>query len=108
MLRGIKKQALTTSGLRKKILPGLLVFVVLSLLILQVFVSNWLATSGLEISEIDHDIQNLTAENADLRQQIASASSLTTLRTKAADLGFIYPARPVFFNKEPVVALDLK
>ncbi|RJR15544.1 hypothetical protein C4579_01875 [Candidatus Microgenomates bacterium] len=89
-------------------LPRLLTIISVVLMVLQVIVSNRLANMGLQISQTDTEIQSITQENTDLRQKIASASSLLTLEEKAQELGFVIPSQPVYLSKDLPVALDLR
>lgn len=76
------------------------------LLLLQVIVSNTLATAGMEMSEIEKDISKFSYENGLLEEKIASASSLMTLSTKAKEIGFTKTASPIFLARDLPVALD--
>jgi len=88
-------------------LPSLLGGLVIVLLILQVIVSNRLATTGLKISQIETNIEKLRQGNADLNQQIASASALLTIQDEAKKLGFVKTSKPVYLSQDLPVALDL-
>lgn len=88
--------------------PRLLGAVALSLIVIQVIISNQLATTGLHSAEVETKIQTFVSENADLRQQIASASALRTIESKAHELGFTHPVKPVYLSTDLPVALDLR
>lgn len=79
--------------------------IVCFLLFLQVVVSNRLATAGYEISQIDTEIETTTEQNELLKEQIASASALTTLKSEAEKLGFNKSVTPAFLKPALPVAL---
>jgi cell division protein FtsL len=81
---------------------------VIILLILQVVVSNRLATTGIKIAKIETDIEQLTQENADIKQQIASASALRTIQSKAKQLGFTQTVKPIYLDSAPKVAIGMQ
>lgn len=88
-------------------MPTFLGVIVMMLLFLQVMVSNRLATVGTSIAKIEKDVQQLNEENIDLRQKIASNSSLLVIENKAKLLGFTTEVKPIYISREPSVAFDL-
>ena len=70
------------------------------LVVVQIVAINELAGVGGDIGSLDADIARLTDEHDVLSQQVASASSLTTLFQKAATAGFVAP------KKANIIALD--
>lgn len=66
---------------------------VISLFFTQLVFANGLSTGGLKLAEIEDGIKKLEAENRILKNQIATESSLSTLSTKADDLGFKNPLK---------------
>lgn len=60
----------------------------LVLLFLEIWAVNRLATYGDQIQEIQNAKMSLQLENQVLENQIAENSSLVTVETKAASLGF--------------------
>lgn len=93
---------------RKSVLPFFLGIIVLGLLVAQVIVSNRLATSGLKITDLENEISDLNQANSLYTEKIASASALTTLRSKAKELGFVKNISPVYFSRDVPVAFDLR
>ncbi len=93
---------------KKTRLPKLLIALIIGLLVIQVVVSNRLATSGLKIVQMETDIGRLNQENGDIRQEIASASALLTITEKAKALGFIKKAQPLFISVIQPVALNIQ
>ncbi len=84
----------------------LLVFIGV-LLLLQIIVSNSLATIGLQMAQIDQNMRSLISENADIKEQITSFSAFTAVGNKASELGFIKPVTPRYFSNQPDVAVDI-
>ena len=66
--------------------------IITTLLFTQLVFANNLATDGQKLSEVEDEIQKLTAENTSLKVQIATESSLSNLAKKAAELGFSKPS----------------
>ncbi|KKP59194.1 MAG: hypothetical protein UR52_C0010G0007 [Candidatus Gottesmanbacteria bacterium GW2011_GWA1_34_13] len=102
--------------LRKKIviqhqakLPirAFLVGFILLLLILQVVVSNRIAISGNQITQIEQKLDGLKQSNNNLGEKIASASSLTVIREKSLSLGFTKNITPYYVSTNLPVALEL-
>ncbi|HCM37686.1 MAG: hypothetical protein UV61_C0002G0239 [Candidatus Gottesmanbacteria bacterium GW2011_GWB1_43_11] len=82
--------------------------VVVVLLLIQVIVSNRLATSGHDITRIEQEIQTVNEENQLYAEKIASASALMAIADKAKQLGFVTPVNPIFLTRDLPVALNLQ
>lgn len=86
-----------------KILP----VVAVALMVLELVVTNELATLGNKVKAIEVKIESLQEENELLSQEVASSSSLVTIATRAKDLGFIKSSSTVSFAPEQLpVALN--
>ena len=88
----------------KLILKGLgilLPIVALVLLVSQVVVSNELATLGKKLGKIDYQISLESDVHEALTAEVASASSLMTVRERATAMGFVEP------NAKQIVHLSL-
>ena len=70
-----------------KSLPGLVIILV----IMEILWSNALVGSGKHVTSVDLEIMSLKEANEQLSQQIASASSLSTITVKATEMGFVEP-----------------
>lgn len=92
----------------KRRLPLLVGASVIALLITQIIVSNSLATTGSGVSQTEKEIQDLKDENALLREHIASAAALLTVKEKAKELGLVMSSKPVYLESEADVARLLK
>lgn len=58
----------------------------------QLVFANGLATDGQKIAQIEAEIQELEAENTNLKVEIAKKSSLASLSQKAQEEGFKKPS----------------
>lgn len=79
------------------------------LLIFQVIISNELATLGKQMGQLDTAVRLESDVKESLAIQVASASSLLTLRERATVAGFIEPTNKQIMNltlQVPVAALD--
>lgn len=73
----------------------LIITIIISLSVVQVTVSNNLSTTGVELAKIEEKIIAYKKKNALLRQKLLAASSLDTIASKAAEMGFVEEkARP--------------
>lgn len=81
------------------------------LVVFQVYMTNRLVAAGKELRSVESAISQAREENERLVTEVASASSLLTLRQKAAEYGFVEPSRdkiltfpetlPVAFQPQP-------
>lgn len=58
------------------------------LAIIKIAVATTYTTAGVELSSLDTEIKNLQKDNSILREQIYEQSSLFTIASKAAAMGF--------------------
>ncbi|MBI4067503.1 hypothetical protein HY407_03895 [Candidatus Gottesmanbacteria bacterium] len=85
--------------MKKKItFRPILILFYLSLAIVQVYILNSISTYGGKLNDIDNEIRLVEDNNDILAENIASASSVTTLYNKAKMLGFV--------TNPPVLSLD--
>lgn len=68
---------------------GFLITVIIMLSVVKTFVSNRISTSGLELGQIDAQINSLQTENAILSEKYYTLASLTTIASEAAGMGFV-------------------
>jgi hypothetical protein len=66
-------------------------FIVVLLIVSEIFVTNELAARGREVGLRDSDIERLIEENSLLREEIASSSSLIAVLIRANEAGFHDP-----------------
>ena len=75
-----------------KSIPG----IVILLVVIEILWSNTLVVPGKQVSSIDLEIVSIRQANEQLAQQVASASSLTTIAVKAIEMGFVEPTGKQF------------
>lgn len=71
---------------------GFITLITLSILgvcaMFQLFITHRLSTAGIELTEIENQVQSLSKENEELRHTIASHSSLMAVSARAQAMGF--------------------
>ncbi|OGH33952.1 MAG: hypothetical protein A3J69_01900 [Candidatus Levybacteria bacterium RIFCSPHIGHO2_02_FULL_42_12] len=55
----------------------------------QVVISNWLSTTGITLGAIEDELKQYKEKNALLEERFLHASSLTSIASTAAELGFV-------------------
>jgi len=71
------------------------------LIVIEIILTNQLVGGGREVRSVDMTIDALRQENALLSQRVASASSLMTVAVRAAEQGFVPPAKSQFLTLNP-------
>lgn len=71
---------------------SILVCIIIIVSIMQVVVSNSIATAGVELSKIEIELARYKSENVVLREKLLMSLSLFHISSRAADLGFV-PSR---------------
>lgn len=74
---------------RQSLVIMLAIFIIILLSIWQVVVSNRLSTAGILVGKIEDEISFYEKENALLAEELFLASSLQSLASRAASLGFV-------------------
>jgi cell division protein FtsL len=67
----------------------IIISIIVGLSIIQVSVSNSLSTTGIELAKIEEQIEAYKKENAQLSEEVLTASSFNTIASKAATMGFV-------------------
>lgn len=86
-------------------------YVVIVLSVIELIVSNQFVGSGKLIRSVDISIDAIRSENEQLQQQVASASSLLTIHSRAMEIGFIDPKPSQYLTIAPsndTVAYNVK
>ncbi len=78
------------------------------LIVIQVVVSNELASLGKKLGKLDTEISFAQDVYADLSTQVASASSLAALRERAIGMGFREPTQAQIVALTPEVPVALR
>lgn len=74
---------------RQSLVIMLAIFIIILLSIWQVVVSNRLSTAGILVGKIEDEISFYEKENALLAEELFLASSLQSIASRAASLGFV-------------------
>lgn len=81
-------------------------FMVLILALVQLFVSQRLATAGEEVRQLETEAAQLENENRILADEIGKMGSLSMISSKARDLGLVRTTQ--VFHLTPQVPVALK
>lgn len=91
---------------RAYLLLSSLILVVVTLSLVQISVSNSLTTGGIELSQIQTQIDSYQKQNAILKEKIYSVASLTHIAQEAQKKGYISeassPSTLVIANPQPL------
>lgn len=66
----------------------ILMFLILTLSVVRIFVSNRIVTSGVVLGKVAEDLSGYRLENTVLSEKLYTMSSLTNIAFKAYDLGY--------------------
>ncbi len=80
----------------------LIIVIVLTLSIVQVFVSNNLLTTGIELAKIEEKITTYKRQNAILHEKLLLTTSFITIASKAAEMGFVDKQSRMFLHTSPL------
>ncbi len=78
---------------------------IIILSVVQTIVSNRLSTSGIALGKIEDQIRSLKMANAILGERLFKASALTTIVSKASELGFVEDKSQLVLTKTLPLAL---
>ena len=73
---------------RPALFIALNILVIIALSIVQVVAANSISTTGIELSKIQDEITTLQKQNEVLHEQVLSLSSLNSIASRAASMGF--------------------
>ena len=83
---------------------GLNIAIILALFLVQVIISHSISTTGIELGKLQNEISSLKKKNAMLHEQVLTSSSLTTIASRAATLGFKDASSPIVLSDETPLA----
>lgn len=89
----------------KKVFVICIVCIVLLLSIVQVVVSNTIVTAGIEQAKLQEQLAYYQKQNLILQEKVLTAMSLTTIASKAADLGFVEGKSHVYLSSHVPIAI---
>ncbi len=73
-------------------------------IVVSIFFTIQTATSGAELSQLEHHQGQLSKENQELKSEIIRSSSLTDIGDSAEELGFIKPQKVFYISEEVTFA----
>lgn len=82
-----------------------LMFLILSLFVVRIFVSNKISTSGVILGKVLQELNNYKFENTILSEKLYTASSLTIIASRAYDLGYIGSKTDFVLNNQLPIAV---
>jgi cell division protein FtsL len=74
---------------------------------IRIFVANRLVDHSVKLHELELASDSLTRENKEMETQLANLTSLTYLREKALNLGFVENPKTIYVVKNLPVAAKL-
>ena len=77
---------------------SLLIFSIVFLSFLQVFVSNKLSTTGVELANLQEELKTYKKGNYILKENLLTKTSLTHMASTAAVIGFVENKSRVFLT----------
>lgn len=91
--------------MRYKIIIQSLIFIAVVLAILRVVVANSISTSGVELGTINESVNKYQLENYLLSEKLLGQSSLSSIASEAAKLGFADTNESFVLNNPLPIAL---
>lgn len=81
---------------------SIILIIIVFLSIVQVVVSNHIATTGVILSQLTEEIDTYKKQNTILREEILSSSSLLHIASEAAKLGFVQAESEFVLTSPPL------
>ena len=82
-----------------------LTVVIIGLSIVQISLSNRIATDGSQLAQLDQQINVYKRQNILIQEQVLQASSLTNIEQKAEKLGFVEANSAIYLSTPLPLAL---
>ena len=79
---------------------------IVALLLIEITLSNQIATKGTALLLIENNTDVLKNQNLIIQQQVLQASALTTIDQKAKELGYVADNTPVYITAPLPLALN--
>ncbi|MCL5746750.1 MAG: hypothetical protein M1277_00495 [Patescibacteria group bacterium] len=83
----------------------ILFFIIITLSIVQVVISNKLSTTGIELGRIDDQITALKNENNILQSKLLTRESFINIASSASTLGFVEEKESILLSGSTPLAL---
>ena len=82
-----------------------LVFVILTLSVIRIFISNNISTSGVVLGKVVEEYDKYRLENSIIAEKFYTMASLTDVSQKAYDLGYVDSKSDFVLNQKVPVAI---
>lgn len=82
-----------------------LVFIILTLSVVRIFISNNVSTSGMVLEKVTKELNKYKLENSIITEKLYTMASLTSVSDKAYELGFVDSKSGFVLNKQVPVAI---
>ncbi|MEK7160265.1 MAG: hypothetical protein AAB702_02185 [Patescibacteria group bacterium] len=82
-----------------------LVFVILTLSVVRIFISNNISTSGVVLGKVGEELDKYKLENSITAEKLYTMASLTSVSQKAYTLGFVDSKSDFVLNQKVPVAI---
>lgn len=83
-----------------------IMLIIVSLSIVQISLSNSLATKGVVLGQVDEQIKYYKRENSLLEEKMLNLTSYSHIASAAADLGFVSDKKITYIKNSMPVALE--
>ncbi len=83
-----------------------LLFVITSLSVIQVVLSNRLSTTGIELENLQTEIEKYKKENSLIEEKVLEASALISIESRAKASGFIESKSQIHLSNSLPLALN--
>lgn len=83
----------------------LVAFLAAGLFLVNLAISNRLATAGAQLETLDGEIEKLKLENLSLEEGIISAGSMASLKQRAKEIGLVDSATVLYLKGEVSMAM---
>jgi cell division protein FtsL len=89
---------------RARFIIPVLTLVIISLSVIHVIVANRLSTTGIDLYEMQAELTKYKKQNIILHEQVLKLSSLDTIASRAAELGFVEPKQNIVIEGQVPLA----
>lgn len=90
---------------KPSLIIGSLLFMILTLSVVRIFISNNVSTSGVVLGKIQEELDMYKFQNSIISEKLYADASLTNVSKKAYDLGFVDSKSELVLNKQVPVAI---
>lgn len=89
---------------KPSVLLSMLGLTIVVLTIVHVIVANMISTTGVDLEAIQTDLRSYKKENVILREKVLEQSSLLSIASQAASMGFVKSETPLVMSSQLPIA----